>query len=72
VGINTDNGVQVQPIVSTIQNGYLQIPIEPVRDRWPQNLQVYSRWKPRMHGEQQGSSDASSSDRQQPHVQGEQ
>jgi hypothetical protein len=38
VGINTDNGIQDQLIVSTIQNGSLQIPIEPVRDRWPQNL----------------------------------
>jgi hypothetical protein len=72
VGINTDNGIQDQPIVSTIQNGSLQIPIEPVRDRWPQNLQVYSRRQPHMQGEQQGSGDASSSDRPQPHVQGEQ
>jgi hypothetical protein len=42
MGINTDNGVQVQSIVSTIQNGSLQIPIEPGRDRWPHNPQVYS------------------------------
>ena len=44
---NTDDNVQVQvrPIVGTIQIGSLEVP---VRDRWPQNLLVYSRRQP--HG----------------------
>ena len=38
--IDDDVQVQVQPIVSTIQIGSPQVP---TRDRWTQNLQVYSR-----------------------------
>jgi hypothetical protein len=67
-----DVQVQVQPIVGTIPLDSPQIHA-PVQDRWPQNLQVYTRWQPHVQGEQEGS-DVSSSDTmgQQPHVQGEQ
>ena len=49
VSTNTDDNVQVQvqPTVSTIQIGSLQVP---VRDRWPQNLLVYSRRQPHVQG----------------------
>lgn len=67
-----DVQVQVQPIVGTIPLDSPQIPA-PVQDRWPQNLEVYTRRQPHVQGEQKGS-DVSSSDTvgQQPHVQGEQ
>ncbi|KAK1609157.1 hypothetical protein QYE76_032830 [Lolium multiflorum] len=76
VGTKPDGDVQVQvqpvqPVVGTIPLDSPQIHV-PVRDRWPQNLQVYTRRQPHVQGEQEGS-DASSSDTvgHQPHVHGE-